>query len=286
MFRIRRIGDDHSPGNPEAIARVLAILREQFPRLKESDVVKLPDEMRHPEAYQFQFYLIVAEGGPSDMRGFAFFSYAPDLNFCFLDYIAAAKGRVQGGIGSALYQRVREEARALGALGIFFECLPDDPMLAPNPVIRRENQARLRFYERFGARPIAGTKYETPVLTGELYPPYLVFDDLGGGKPFRRALARTIVRAILERKYGPRCPPAYVSMVVASFKDDPVRLRAPLLPPGKVVRSLPPRCSAGAPHRARRQRAPCYPPHPRARLCGSAGAGGEHPAGDPAHGPL
>jgi acetoin utilization deacetylase AcuC-like enzyme len=36
-----------------------------------------------------------------------------------------------------------------------------------------------------------------------------------------------IVRAILERKYGDRCPPGYIDMVVESFRDDPVRLREP-----------------------------------------------------------
>jgi hypothetical protein len=32
-----------------------------------------------------------------------------------------------GGVGSALYEKVREESKELGALGLFFECLPDRP---------------------------------------------------------------------------------------------------------------------------------------------------------------
>jgi acetoin utilization deacetylase AcuC-like enzyme len=36
-----------------------------------------------------------------------------------------------------------------------------------------------------------------------------------------------VVRAILERKYGDLCPPEYVEKVLASFRDDPVRLREP-----------------------------------------------------------
>src|SRR5690606_7298450 len=55
----------------------------------------------------------------------------------------------------------------------------------------------------------------------------LVFDDLGQGKPLPRAVAARIVRAILERKYGARCPEGYIDRVVASIKDDPVRLREP-----------------------------------------------------------
>ena len=58
-----------------------------------------------------------------------------------------------GGIGAALYERVREEARALGTQ-LYFESLPDDPALSPNPEVRAGNAARLKFYERYGARPL------------------------------------------------------------------------------------------------------------------------------------
>jgi acetoin utilization deacetylase AcuC-like enzyme len=108
------------------------------------------------------------------------------------------------------------------------ECLADDPALSPDPAIRRQNAARLRFYERFGARPIVNTAYETPFSEGDTNPPYLVFDNLGqDDQPLRRAAARRIVRAILERTYGRLCPPGYVDKVVKSIRDDPVRLRAP-----------------------------------------------------------
>jgi acetoin utilization deacetylase AcuC-like enzyme len=35
------------------------------------------------------------------------------------------------------------------------------------------------------------------------------------------------VRAILERKYGRRCPAGYIDMIVDSIDDDPIQLRAP-----------------------------------------------------------
>jgi len=54
-----------------------------------------------------------------------------------------------------------------------------------------------------------------------------MFDDLGRGKPLRRDAARAIVRAILERKYEWLCSPEYIDGVVASFVDDPMRLRPP-----------------------------------------------------------
>ena len=60
---------------------------------------------------------------------------------------------------------MREEARALGTQ-LYFESLPDDPALSPNPEIRANNANRLKFYERYGARPIINTAYETPVTPG------------------------------------------------------------------------------------------------------------------------
>jgi hypothetical protein len=40
-----------------------------------------------------------------------------------------------------------------------------------------------------------------------------------------RDRSRLIVRAILERRYGHKCPPEYIDLVTKSFRDDPIRLR-------------------------------------------------------------
>lgn len=39
------------------------------------------------------------------------------------------------------------------AVGLFYECLPDDPRLCRDPAVLKQNRARLHFYERYGARP-------------------------------------------------------------------------------------------------------------------------------------
>lgn len=226
VFRIRRIHDDLLPVNAAAIAQVQALLRVQFPDLRASQIESLPDQLRDPMAYRFRTVVFVAERGHT-VRGFAVVMHAPDLKFCFLDFISAAPGENGRGVGGALYERVQDECRELDAVGLFFECLPDDPADVSDAGRLADNRARLRFYERLGARPIAGTAYNTPLKPGELDVPYLVFDDLGRGKPLRREAARAIVRAILERKYDWLCPPEYVDRVVASITDDPVRLRPP-----------------------------------------------------------
>lgn len=227
MFRIRRVHDDITPVNKEAIAQVQEILRTQFPGLSKKDIAKLPEQLRNPLKYRFRSILFVAEGAKGRVIGFALLYHEPLLKFCYLDYISAARKKMGGGIGSALYERVREEALDLDTVGLFFECLPDDTKLSRDPEIRKQNAARLRFYERYGARPIINTAYETPLKPGDDNPPYLVYDDLGQNQGLPRDSAREIVQAILERKYKGVCPPHYIEMVVESFQDDPIRLREP-----------------------------------------------------------
>ena len=228
MFRIHKVFDVTTPTNRQLLSQVQAMLRVQFNALSEKDIAKLPSQLANPVKYRFRSILLVAEGSDATVRGFAMLLHAPDLEFCYLDYICAGRGETGGGIGGALYERVREEAFQLGVVGIFMECLPDDPALSPDPAIRKQNVARLRFYERFGARPIMNTVYETPLREGDTDPPYLVLDYLGReDKPLGRDQARAIIRACIERKYGSVCPPGYIDMVVESVSDDPIRLREP-----------------------------------------------------------
>jgi len=227
MFRIRRVYDDTLPREREVVAQVQAMLRVQFPGVADADVDKLGAQLRDPMRFRYRTLLFVAERAGGDLQGFATLLHLPDVGACFLDFLSAAPKGTGGGVGGALYERVRDEALSLGGAGLFFECLPDDPALCADPGLLAQNRDRLRFYERFGARPIAGTRYETSVRPGDDCPPYLVFDDLGTGRPLGRDAARAIVRAILRRKYGTLCPPAYVRRVVGSFVDDPVRLRPP-----------------------------------------------------------
>ncbi len=126
----------------------------------------------------------------------------------------------EAGVSTGIVYRYFPDKKA-----IFLECLPDDPALSPDPVIRTANAARLKFYERYGATPILNTRYETPLKADDTDPPYLVFDNLGQDEALSRRDARRVVRAILERKYGDYCPPAYIKDVVTSIRDNPVRLR-------------------------------------------------------------
>ncbi len=227
MFRIREVTDSSLPADRREIATVQRILKERLPGIPTEEIDELPDRLRDPLAHRFRALLFVADDLRGRHKGFALLSHAPDIGFCLLDYVAAASGLSGHGVGGALYERIREAARAIAPLGLFYECLPDEPEAVSDPSFVEPNQKRLAFYERWGARPIAGTDYELPLSAGQLDMPHLVWDGLDREAPLRRDDARLVVRAILERKYAALCPPAYVERVVESFQDDPVRLREP-----------------------------------------------------------
>jgi len=225
MFRIRKIHDHVSRANHEAIEQVLEILRVQFPGARTEEFLKLPRQLHDPLKYRYRSILFVAEDGRGRIKGFAMMLHMPDIDFCYLELISAAPGRTGGGVGGALYERIRAEALLLGVKGLFFECSVDEPHLISDPTVLDQNIARLKFYERYGARPIINNHYASPVKPGDQDLYYLVFDDLAQGVPLQRDATHRVVRAILERKYGDLIPTAQIEEVVNSFQDDPALLR-------------------------------------------------------------
>ena len=224
-FKIRKVTDSFHPSNKNSIAQIFEILRSHFSSVKEDKINEILEQMKDPMKYKFSSTIFVAEDSQANVKGFAILFYMPDTNFCYLDYLAVKPGKTSSGIGSAIYERIREEAQLLNTVGIFMECLPDDPSLCKDQSDIKQNQSRLAFYERYGARPIIGTKYETPVNPEDDCPPYLVFDNLGNDYDLSASVAKKIVKAILQRKYPDYCPEEYVKMVVSSIKVSPVQLR-------------------------------------------------------------
>jgi acetoin utilization deacetylase AcuC-like enzyme/GNAT superfamily N-acetyltransferase len=225
MLKIRRIYDDALPINREILQQVQQILRSRFSDVPETEIAQIAEKLRNPFMQRFSAILLVAETLRRRVLGFAMLLHEPEIKFCYLDWIALASGTTGGGIGGALYDRVRSEAAELNAKGLFFECLPDDAANCPDEALLKQNRSRLRFYERYGARPIVNSGYEMPVKPDDTCMPHLVYDGLDRHPAPRREFAQKVVRAILERKYAHYCPPRYVDKVVASFRDDPVQLR-------------------------------------------------------------
>ena len=46
------------------------------------------------------------------MLGFALVLHEPEIDFCYLDYLATAKGVTVRGIGAVLYEHIRDECTA------------------------------------------------------------------------------------------------------------------------------------------------------------------------------
>ena len=227
MFRVRRVLDDTRPFDRMAIEQAQTLLAEQFAGLPASDIASLAERLRNPLHYRFRTLLFVADDNRGNVKGFAHVSHEADLGMIFLDYLASGPRLTGRGIGGALYERVREYALSVSALGVFFECAPDIREECETDEEYAQNVSRLRFYENYGAHPIEGTEYTLPLSPDQKGMPTLVFDDVGTGRLPTRDEARAVVRAILERKYASLCPPEYVERVVDSFVDDPIRLRPP-----------------------------------------------------------
>lgn len=239
MIRIRKITNPYLEANIRKIEAVKEIIRVQFPAVSERKISDLDAQFVDPLKHRYQSSLFIAEDIHERVKAFALLLYMPDIGFCFLDYIAASPDSSSSGLGGALYERIREEAISLDAIGLFFECLPDDPLLCKDQQTLEQNRRRLAFYERFGARPVANTLYETPVKPEDDCPPYLVFDGLGRRETVPAAEARAIVRAILERKYGDYSGAEYNKMVINSITDDPIIIRPPRYTRRKVTQEDP-----------------------------------------------
>jgi len=227
MFRIRKITNPYLEGNKQVMERIKTIIQLQFPDIRASKIEDISQQMINPVKTKYHTSLIIADDFRGNIRGFAIMMYMSDLKFCYLDFLAVTPGKPTSGVGGSIYERIREEAAALKTIGIFFECLPDDPALCRDKSFIKQNMSRLAFYERYGAYPIINTSYEKPVKADDDCAPFLVYDDLGSDSPLKAKELKKIYKAILKRKYSDYCPSDYVNMVVNSVKDDPVKLRAP-----------------------------------------------------------
>ena len=177
------------------------------------------------------------------VTGFAWVLYFPDRRLGYLDYLASDPGSSARGIGGALYEALRELMQQKGARGLFLEVPHDDPKLLREPERAPLNRKRLRFYEQYGAFPVEHTAFDcTATAANEGWMTHLVFDPLDRSRPLRAAAARRFVRALYRRKYDLDPKDPVLAGVIASFIDDPVRLRSPrYVQPEVAMRAVPKR---------------------------------------------
>lgn len=225
MIRFVHLYDaDHEP---RRLAEVQRIFRTYFGEAYGDYAERIPDLLRRQAELGHRTILITAEKAMGRMLAFALAFHYADLNATLLDFIVVDPAVRQRGIGGALYEALREYVARLGSSGLYFEVRPDTAELEPDPARRRENRARIRFYERYGARVITGSDYEKRRPGREEGEPFILFDSLGAPRVPEAAEVRGMVSALLFRKYRyPRDDP-YAMSVVASVREGALGLQEP-----------------------------------------------------------
>lgn len=225
MIRFVHLYDaDHEP---RRLAEVQRIFRTYFGEAYGDYAERIPDLLRRQAELGHRTILITAEKAMGRMLAFALAFHYADLNATLLDFIVVDPAVRQRGIGGALYEALREYVARLGSSGLYFEVRPDTAELEPDPARRRENRARIRFYERYGARVITGSDYEKRRPGREEGEPFILFDSLGAPRVPEAAEVRGMVSALLFRKYRyPRDDP-YAMSVVASVREGAIGLQEP-----------------------------------------------------------
>jgi acetoin utilization deacetylase AcuC-like enzyme/GNAT superfamily N-acetyltransferase len=248
MIRFRRLFDTATELDRRHLEGVQRIFRAAFP-YDPSYAERIGSLLARRAELDFDPVILVAEDAQQQAIGFALIFFFPELKYGYLDYIASDPGRRERGIGDALYEATRELMLNRDARGLFLDVPPDEPALLKDRERLPVNRKRLRFYERYGARPIVGTSYETTVTpANEGYFTFLVFDALDRPAALRRSDLRKVIPRILGAKAGMKADDPVVREIVHSVRDDPVRLRppryvtpaaaAPGAPPGPRLKPL------------------------------------------------
>lgn len=226
MIRIRKILDDKSIKNKNALAQIEQIILDQFELVTKEELEKIAKQLTDPVYYQARSSIFVIEGMKNNVKAFALLLHFSDLKICYLEWISTSVKSLGAGLGSILYDTVREECLLLGATGLFLEVLPDEESLCPYPVSMKQNQARVKFYEKYGARVILNDNFSKKISTVNNELLFLIFDDLGTKEnKISKKKMHKVVTAILERKYKGSCSPEYIESVRNSFSSDPVKFR-------------------------------------------------------------
>ena len=213
--------------DPRRVREVQRIFRSYYGSAYAGYAEKIPDLLRRQAELGFRVIIITAETERGDVMGFALAFHFPRLQATVLDFLVVDPEVRQRGVGGALYESLREFLARIASRGLYLEVRPDDPELESDAAVRRENRARIRFYERFGTRVIAGTAYEAKRAGRQEGEPFLMFDPLGAERQPSAEEVRGVMRAILFGKYEYPPDDAYALGIVDSVRDYPVALQAP-----------------------------------------------------------
>jgi len=224
VINISKITNRKTADNKKAIKKVQEIMKIQFPEINEEETNNLPYRIFGGPKMGFVYELYIAKDENEEIIGFIVYSYFPRYNFYFLDHLAVSPSLTGKGIGGKLYEFLRAKAKEKDSIGIFYECMNDDPDQQIKKEILEQNISRLKFYERYGARPIINNAFHEKINEDD-YSTLLVFDPLDVPPVLHRDMARKIVRKIIQKKYSDYLSPDHIKKVTASIKENPVAIR-------------------------------------------------------------
>lgn len=226
MIRFRRLFNLETETDQRQFAAVERIFHAAFPSEKEASESIRRYLVTPPR--EFEAVLLLAEDKRDNVIGLTFTYYFADARFGYLQYIASDPQRPARGIGGALYEALREYLRRKGAHGLLLDVPPDRADKLKEPERLAVNRKRMRFYERYGALPVTDTLWDVEANPrNDGYLTMLLYDPLGRARQPRRADVRKTVQHILTAQYGFSTDDSFVQRIVASFRDDPVKLRQP-----------------------------------------------------------
>ena len=97
------------------LEQVQEILRKRFSGVSEEEIDQIGEKLRNPFKQRFRTDSAGGrEHAPQGARALPCCCMNPKSDFAILDWIAMAGGSTGGGLGSALYDRVRSESVDLG----------------------------------------------------------------------------------------------------------------------------------------------------------------------------
>lgn len=226
MIRFRRLFNLVTPEDAKDFAAVEELFHAAFPAEKEASA-RIRGYLDSP-APGFEPILLLAEDRRGNVIGLTFTFYFPEIRYGYLQYIASDPERPARGIGGALYEALREYLTRTSARGLLLDVPPDVADKLKEPERLAINRTRMRFYERYGALPIENTLWDvTANPRNEGYLTLLLYDGLGRPGAPRRRDVRRAVESILIHQYGFSADDPFVREIVGSFRDDPLKLRAP-----------------------------------------------------------
>ena len=173
---------------------------------------------------QMEPYLYIAQDGRSRHIGLALAILHSKTKIAYLDFIGSHPDHRQEGIGTSLYEVLRDGLRQGKCRGILLEVPPDDAALVSDEARLAYNQKRLRFYESMSAYPFDGLPWDNPGRSG-YDRPLLVWDGLGSDKLPTVEVFLEATKAILAYKYPGKGSAKLMTRIAAHVDKNKLKLR-------------------------------------------------------------